>query len=94
MFAYLALELLPGVGEDLADAGHVDFFALHLLGDPVLQATEVDITHRSIALAGTQQRVLLRALGHPAELALSVGLLSFSLRVSGILGSLQVQLLR
>ena len=36
MLADLALELLPGVGVDLAQLAHVDFLADHLLGDPLL----------------------------------------------------------
>ena len=81
LLADLALKLLPGVGVDLALALEVDLLPDHLLHDPMLQAGEVDEAHGAIALAGAEQRIRLRALAHPAELALSRGLAAFSVRL-------------
>jgi len=83
MLADLTLELLPSISEDFANPGNVDFFPLHLFRNPVLQTTEMNKSHRAVALASAQQGVLLRTFGHPTEFALPVALLATILLVLG-----------
>lgn len=90
MLANLTLKLFPSISIDFSHSGQVDLLPNHFLRYPLLQATEMKVTHGAITLASAEQRVGLCALRHPAELALPVGFLSVSLCVWNFLAGLSI----